>query len=40
MRHRRERRRRSRLDVSLAAELSTRHLSCVETGRTRRWKPA
>ncbi|MFC9116559.1 MULTISPECIES: helix-turn-helix domain-containing protein [Streptomyces] len=29
----RERRRRSQLDVSLAAELSTRHLSCVETGR-------
>ncbi|MFH8798646.1 helix-turn-helix domain-containing protein [Streptomyces sp. NPDC017936] len=29
----RERRRRSQLDVSLAAELSARHLSCVETGR-------
>ncbi|WP_418961164.1 helix-turn-helix domain-containing protein [Streptomyces tritici] len=29
----RERRRRSQLDVSLAAEVSTRHLSCVETGR-------
>ncbi|MFE5797641.1 multiprotein-bridging factor 1 family protein [Streptomyces sp. NPDC056503] len=29
----RERRRRSRLDVSLAAELSARHLSCIETGR-------
>lgn len=29
----RERRRRSQLDVSLAAELSTRHLSCIETGR-------
>ncbi|MEZ0161772.1 MULTISPECIES: MmyB family transcriptional regulator [Streptomyces althioticus group] len=29
----RERRRRSQLDVALAAELSTRHLSCVETGR-------
>lgn len=29
----RERRRRSQLDVSLAAELSTRHLSCLETGR-------
>ncbi|MFF5789088.1 helix-turn-helix domain-containing protein [Streptomyces sp. NPDC012693] len=31
----RERRRRSQLDVSLAAELSTRHLSCIETGRAR-----
>ncbi|MFJ9448379.1 helix-turn-helix domain-containing protein [Kitasatospora sp. NPDC101235] len=29
----RERRRRSQLDVSLAAELSARHLSCIETGR-------
>jgi transcriptional regulator with XRE-family HTH domain len=29
----RERRRRSQMDVSLAAELSTRHLSCIETGR-------
>lgn len=29
----RERRRRSQLDVSLAAELSTRHLSFIETGR-------
>lgn len=29
----RERRSRSQLDVSLAAEVSTRHLSCVETGR-------
>lgn len=29
----RERRRRSQLDVSLAAGLSTRHLSCIETGR-------
>ncbi|MFC7342872.1 helix-turn-helix domain-containing protein [Saccharopolyspora griseoalba] len=29
----RERRRRSQLDVSLAADLSTRHLSYVETGR-------
>ncbi|MFE5207379.1 helix-turn-helix domain-containing protein [Streptomyces sp. NPDC056600] len=29
----RERRRRSQMDVSLAAELSTRHLSCLETGR-------
>lgn len=29
----RERRGRSQLDVSLAAELSTRHLSCIETGR-------
>ncbi|MFJ9028197.1 helix-turn-helix domain-containing protein [Streptomyces sp. NPDC102274] len=29
----REHRRRSQLDVSLAAELSTRHLSCIETGR-------
>ncbi|MEU8876213.1 helix-turn-helix transcriptional regulator [Streptomyces javensis] len=31
----RQRRRRSQLDVSLAAELSTRHLSCVETGRAK-----
>jgi len=30
----RERRRRSQLDVSLAAEISTRHLSYVETGRS------
>jgi transcriptional regulator with XRE-family HTH domain len=30
----RERRRRSQLDVSLAAELSTRHLSYIETGRS------
>lgn len=30
----RERRGRSQLDVSLAAEVSTRHLSCIETGRT------
>lgn len=29
----RERRRRSQLDVSLAAEVSTRHLSYIETGR-------
>ncbi|MFI9318381.1 helix-turn-helix domain-containing protein [Kitasatospora aureofaciens] len=29
----RQRRRRSQLDVSIAAELSTRHLSCIETGR-------
>ncbi|WP_106399774.1 helix-turn-helix domain-containing protein [Actinocorallia populi] len=29
----REHRRRSQLDVSLAAEVSTRHLSCLETGR-------
>ncbi|WP_406858904.1 helix-turn-helix transcriptional regulator [Streptomyces sp. HUAS MG47] len=29
----RRQRRRSQLDVSLAAELSTRHLSCIETGR-------
>ncbi|MDG9714788.1 helix-turn-helix transcriptional regulator, partial [Streptomyces sp. DH10] len=29
----RERRRRSQFDVSLAAELSTRHLSRIETGR-------
>lgn len=29
----RERRRRSQLDVSLAAEVSTRHLSFIETGR-------
>jgi transcriptional regulator with XRE-family HTH domain len=31
----RERRRRSQLDVSIAAELSTRHLSFIETGRVR-----
>lgn len=30
----RERRRRSQLDVSLAAELSARHLSYIETGRS------
>lgn len=30
----RERRGRSQLDVSLAAEVSARHLSCIETGRT------
>ncbi|MGW5191369.1 helix-turn-helix domain-containing protein [Kribbella sp. NPDC004138] len=30
----RERRRRSQLDVSLAAELSTKHLSYIETGRS------
>jgi transcriptional regulator with XRE-family HTH domain len=30
----RERRRRSQLDVSLAAELSARHLSFIETGRS------
>jgi len=29
----RERRHRSQLDVALAANLSTRHLSCIETGR-------
>ncbi|KXP04384.1 helix-turn-helix domain-containing protein [Tsukamurella tyrosinosolvens] len=29
----RERRRRSQLDVALAAGVSTRHLSCLETGR-------
>ncbi|MGW1801490.1 helix-turn-helix domain-containing protein [Streptomyces sp. NPDC001984] len=29
----RGRRRRSQLDVSLAAEMSARHLSCIETGR-------
>jgi transcriptional regulator with XRE-family HTH domain len=29
----RERRRRSQLDLSLAAGVSTRHLSCIETGR-------
>jgi transcriptional regulator with XRE-family HTH domain len=29
----RRRRHRSQLDVSIAAELSTRHLSCIETGR-------
>lgn len=29
----RERRRRSQLDVALAAAVSTRHLSCIETGR-------
>lgn len=33
LRRRRERCRRSQLDVSLAAELSARHLSCIETGR-------
>ena len=33
VRHWRERRRRSQLDVSLAAAVSTRHLSCIETGR-------
>ena len=31
----RERRRRSQLDVSIAAEISTRHLSYIETGRSR-----
>ncbi|TDE93899.1 XRE family transcriptional regulator [Occultella glacieicola] len=31
----RERRRRSQLDVSIAADVSTRHLSCIETGRSR-----
>lgn len=31
----RERRRRSQLDLALAAEISTRHLSFVETGRAR-----
>jgi transcriptional regulator with XRE-family HTH domain len=31
----RERRRRSQLDVSLAADVSTRHLSYIETGRSR-----
>ena len=31
----RERRRRSQLDVSLAAELSARHLSYIETGRSK-----
>ncbi|GAB3754126.1 helix-turn-helix domain-containing protein [Microlunatus parietis] len=31
----RERRRRSQLDVAIAAELSTRHLSYIETGRSR-----
>lgn len=35
MRRWRERRRRSQLDVSLAAEVSTRHLSYVETGRAK-----
>jgi transcriptional regulator with XRE-family HTH domain len=29
----RERRHRSQMDVALAANLSTRHLSCIETGR-------
>jgi transcriptional regulator with XRE-family HTH domain len=29
----RERRRRSQLDLSLAADVSARHLSCIETGR-------
>ncbi|GHE81346.1 transcriptional regulator [Streptomyces spiralis] len=33
VRHWRERRRRSQLDVALAANLSTRHLSYIETGR-------
>jgi transcriptional regulator with XRE-family HTH domain len=31
----RERRRRSQLDLSLAADVSTRHLSYIETGRSR-----
>lgn len=31
----RERRRRSQLDVSIAADVSTRHLSFIETGRSR-----
>lgn len=31
----RERRRRSQLDVAIAADLSTRHLSYIETGRSR-----
>ena len=31
----REQRRMSQLDLALAAEVSTRHLSCVETGRAR-----
>lgn len=31
----RERRRRSQLDVSIAADLSTRHLSYIETGRAK-----
>lgn len=31
----RERRRRSQLDVSIAAEVSTRHLSFIETGRAK-----
>ncbi|MFI1093244.1 helix-turn-helix domain-containing protein [Streptomyces sp. NPDC020917] len=31
----RERRHRSQLDVAVAANLSTRHLSCIETGRAR-----
>lgn len=31
----RERRRRSQLDLSIAAEVSTRHLSFIETGRSR-----
>jgi transcriptional regulator with XRE-family HTH domain len=34
VRHWRERRRRSQLDVSIAAEISARHLSFIETGRS------
>jgi transcriptional regulator with XRE-family HTH domain len=34
LRHWRERRRRSQLDVSIAADLSARHLSFIETGRS------
>lgn len=33
LRHWRQRRRLSQLDLAHAAEVSTRHLSCVETGR-------
>lgn len=33
LRHWRQRRRWSQLDTALAAEISTRHLSCMETGR-------
>ncbi|WP_286851444.1 helix-turn-helix transcriptional regulator, partial [Hydrogenophaga sp. 70-12] len=33
LRHWRQRRRLSQLELALQAEVSTRHLSCVETGR-------
>jgi transcriptional regulator with XRE-family HTH domain len=35
LRHWREQRRRSQLDVSIAADLSARHLSFIETGRSK-----